>query len=513
MDQNIITKTLHIKGMTCGSCELRIESKLKKMGGVIRVKARLSKESVEVTFDRSVTSIDKISKVIMSLGYSIGKEPAKKDSGKLSVTQLIGIGILLFAVFWIINNTIGFNFIPQVSQNMGFGILFVVGLITSLHCVVMCGGINISQCVSKGASTGGSNGGNGAANGGSKAEKIKPSLMYNMGRVVSYTIIGGVVGALGSLVSFSGMAKGIVALVSGVFMVVMGLNMLNLFPWLKKFTPRLPRAASKILYEKFNNSEKSAQSADKKPGAIRGRGPFLVGLLNGFMPCGPLQTMQVYALGTGSFLAGAGAMFFFSLGTVPLMFGLGALSSFLSSRFTKNMMKVGAVLVMMLGIIMFSRGLNLSGVNFAQAAAPGASSVSQVEGNLQSVTTTLASGQYEPITVRKGVPVKWTVQAAAKDINGCNETMTVPEYGITKKLVPGDNIIEFTPTREGTIKYTCWMGMISSTITVLPNDAKAGGPVVANAPTIAPTAAPATTQTANIQLAKKVGKTQEISVT
>ena len=85
--------------------------------------------------------------------------------------------------------------------------------------------------------------------------------------------------------------------------------------------------------------------------------------MNGLMPCGPLQAMQLYALGTGSFLAGALSMFIFSLGTVPLMFGLGALSSLLSSKFTSRMMKVSAALVLLLGLVMVNRGLALSGVN------------------------------------------------------------------------------------------------------------------------------------------------------
>jgi len=188
------------------------------------------------------------------------------------------------------------------------------------------------------------------------------------------------------------------------------------------------------------------------------------------MPCGPLQAMQIYALGTGSFLAGAGSMLFFSLGTVPLMFGFGAISSFLSGKFTHRMMKVSAVLVMILGVIMLSRGFNLSGFNFVNNityAASNSSNIAKVEGAVQTVTTKLESGRYTPFIVQKGIPVKWTIQASANDINGCNETITVPKYGISKKLIPGDNLIEFIPDEDGNIPYTCWMGMISSNINVV----------------------------------------------
>ncbi len=57
----------------------------------------------------------------------------------------------------------------------------------------------------------------------------------------------------------------------------------------------------------------------------------------------------------------------------------------------------------------------------------------------------------------------------AEDLNGCNNPLTVPQYGIRKQLVPGDNLIEFTPDRDGTIGYTCWMGMITSYIRIVPD--------------------------------------------
>lgn len=193
------------------------------------------------------------------------------------------------------------------------------------------------------------------------------------------------------------------------------------------------------------------------------------------MPCGPLQTMQLYALGTGSFLAGATSMFLFSLGTVPLMFGFGALGSLFSGKFTQRMLKVSAVLVIVLGVMMINRGLSLSGVSVA-AASPIAGSdgnIAQIQGGIQVVTTTMESGKYQPFVVQKGIPVRWIIKAKAEDLNGCNNPVTVPKYNIKKKLVPGDNVIEFTPREEGTITYTCWMGMISSYIKVVPDIAKA----------------------------------------
>lgn len=443
MKNGFAQEILYIQGMSCASCEMKIENKVKKLNGIIGIKAKFASSSVNVTYNPDVVSLDEISKTIEGIGYNVIRDNSSKKEDKFNINQLLGIGIILFALYTVINKTVGFNFIPQIDKSVGYGMLFVVGLLTSLHCIAMCGGINLSQCV-----------GHKCNKNGSKIESLKPSFLYNSGRVISYTIIGGIVGAIGGVVSFSGSAKGVVAIISGIFMLIMGLNMLNAFPWLRKLNPVIPKS----LRAKFSKN-------------INDKGPFYIGLLNGLMPCGPLQAMQLYALGTGSFTAGALSMFLFSLGTVPLMFGFGAISSLLSAKFTRKMLKVSAVLVMFLGIIMVNRGLSLSGVSFA-AIDNQKANIAKVEKNLQVVTTKLTSGQYSPITVKKGVPVKWIIQAEESDLNGCNNPLTIPKFNIEKKLVPGDNMITFTPKENGKIIYTCWMGMISSYINVVDDPSK-----------------------------------------
>jgi sulfite exporter TauE/SafE len=270
---------------------------------------------------------------------------------------------------------------------------------------------------------------------------------------MSYTLTGGIVGALGSAVSFSGAARGIVQLAAGVFMIIMGLNMLGI-PFLRRLAPRMPKFFSLP--------------------AGRGNSPLYVGLLNGLMPCGPLQAMQLYALSTGSPLGGALSMLLFSLGTVPLMFGMGALSSVLSRKFTGKIVYAGAVLVVVLGLSMLSSGFSLSGISFGSppaafrggAADAGQASSVNADG-VQLVSTTLSPGRYQPITVEAGTPVRWTISASEGSINGCNNRMYIPEYNIEVTFKPGDNVVEFTPAATGRFPYSCWMGMIRSSITVV----------------------------------------------
>ncbi|MEX1377515.1 MAG: sulfite exporter TauE/SafE family protein [Eubacteriales bacterium] len=429
--------TINVYGMSCGSCAMTIESRLKGMDGIYKADVSFQKGIADIEYDINKLKEDEIKHVIENLGYKVEENNAAHKSNEGNYKVIIGLLVVGFAIYILLKKTIGFNYIPEVSQSMGYGILFVVGLLTSIHCVAMCGGINLSQSIVKDTDKEMT-----------LSKKMTPSLYYNLGRVVSYTIIGGFAGALGSVISFSGAAKGTVSIIAGVFMLLMGINMLNIFPALRKLIPSMP----KFMAVKINNAK-------------IGRGPFIVGLLNGFMPCGPLQTMQIYALGTGSFLSGAFSMFMFSIGTVPLMFAFGALSSVLSNTFTKKLMKASAVLVIFLGVVMFGRGLNQFGVNTA-LAIKSEENVAQMQGEYQIVTTEMEPNFYEPFAVLAGVPVVWTINVEEGDLNGCNNPITIPEYGIEKELVIGKNVIEFIPEKEGKILYTCWMGMISGYVNV-----------------------------------------------
>lgn len=437
-------KIIKLGGVTCTACEHKIESALNKLDGIISVKVSFSSSTADVIYNRSKIDLDTIYDTIEKTGYDVIYEDSTNHD---SNTTTVLILLIVAGLYVIINNTVGFNFFPQITQSMGYGMLFVAGLFTSVHCIAMCGGINLSQCA-----------GCGDCDNNNISSKLKPSFLYNFGRVLSYTILGGIVGALGSVFSLSLKGKSVISLIAGAFMIVMGINMLNIAPILRKIMPRLPKSLTDKIDSKKND-----------------KGPFIVGLLNGFMPCGPLQAMQLYALGTGSFLTGASSMFLFSLGTVPVMFSFGAFSSILSSKFTKQMMKISSILIIILGVVMGNRGFLLAGINVSETvlspfginlSKDSSSTNAVIKDGYQTVTTNLESGRYQPINVYAGVPLKWTIIAEEGKLNGCNNEIIIPAYGKQQKLVFGENIIEFTPTQAGTITYTCWMGMISSTITV-----------------------------------------------
>lgn len=251
--------------------------------------------------------------------------------------------------------------------------------------------------------------------------------------------------------------KAAVMLLAGLFMVITGANMAG-FRVLSKIAARL-----------------------RLPGSLHGQhfggkssNPLVVGLLNGLMPCGPLQTMQLYALGTGSFVKGASAMFVFALGTVPVMLLLGALSTLLSRGFTQRVARFSGALVVGLGIVMFGRGLTLAGYGIPvpsflsgnRAAASGQVAKAVLENGVQTVTTVADSRGYLPnlLYVQRGVPVRWVIKG--EQINSCNGEIIAPSLNISKRLRSGENVIEFTPNQDD-IRFSCWMGMISGRIRVV----------------------------------------------
>jgi sulfite exporter TauE/SafE/copper chaperone CopZ/plastocyanin domain-containing protein len=435
--------------MTCIHCQTRIERKLKSTVGVQDAAVNFSTGAAAVTWNASVVTFHEIKAVIEQLDYRVldGRDgpPLKKIIA--TVVIIISLYVLLRGLGL---STLSSAF-PLAEAGMGYGMLLVIGLITSVHCVAMCGGINLSQCIPFAAA---------APQEEQPWKVLLPSILYNGGRVISYTAVGAIAGSIGSVVSIGGRFQGVLQLIAGLIMVIMGINMLDIFPALRRFNLSMPKIFTKKI--------------DGQRGG--GKNPLIIGLLNGLMPCGPLQAMQLYALSTGSPAAGGISMFLFSMGTVPLIFGVGALSSMAGKKFTRRAMKVGAVLVTVMGMTMFSYGWGLSGfsLNFtprAPALKTGAGEEGAfepiIEDGVQIVNSTLASGSYPAITVQAGVPVRWTITAPQGSINGCNNRMIIREYKIEHRFRPGENVIEFMPEKTGRFSYSCWMGMIRSSITVV----------------------------------------------
>ncbi len=422
--------TIHVTGMTCSGCERRVENAVKALEGVTSATANYGKGELVAEFEDPCTQ-EAITEAIKATGYGVTKK--SKIVGQTLAILIIILGLYVFAdcMGWLEV----FNNIPVIgSETMSYISLFLVGLLTSVHCVAMCGGMNLAQSLSEG-----------------NAKPLLRAILYNGGRLVSYTLIGALLGFIGEKAAISTQARAIIGLIAGIIMLFMGIRMLGGFSFRIRLFPKL---SSKI------------STGIAKLGRY---GSFIIGLANGLMPCGPLQSMQVYAIASGSWITGALSMFFFCLGTIPLVFIFGLTAGMLKMRWRQIMLKVGSVLLIVISIYMISTNLTLAGVNFPWSGSSGSDNAiaATVDGDAQYVTTALHSDGYEDIKVTVGIPVVWTMVVDEDELNGCNNEIIINEYGLQISLSTGDVVIEFTPEKTGTFTYTCWMGMLSNKIYVV----------------------------------------------
>ena len=438
-------KTIKFKaaGMSCTGCEKIIEKQALKIDGVKKIKIDYATQKGKVTFDDKKINIDEILDRIEEKGYQCCiVEPNSKNN---KYAKIFGwsagiLGIIVLGYFFLqFSDTVQ---VPTISQNMSYVLLFVVGLLTGLHCVAMCGGFVISY-TTKNAKEG--------------KKSHKSHLMYGLGKTVSYTLIGAAFGLLGSIVAFTPEIRGIAGIIAGIFLLVFGLSMLNIIPGLRKLRFKTPKFLARFIGK---NSE---------------RGPLIIGLLNGLMlACGPLQAIYIMAAGTGSIVEGARLLFIFALGTLPVMLSFGYLTSYISSKATMKLLKLSGIIVIILGIFMINNGLALAGTGYDVKSifASSDKTVTNIKGmptfenGYQVIRMDVTSSGWDPdkFILKKGVPVKWIING--KEITSCNSAIQVPKYGLKFDIKPGEQTIEFTPTEEGVVPWSCWMGMIQGTFIV-----------------------------------------------
>ena len=472
-------KHFKINDMHCNSCATLIENELKDK--VNNVSVSFANGKADIDFDEEKITEKEIIDKIAKLGYRAehiesshkdNSEKTNNSSGdnKVSKYFVIGAFILLVLVlyFFVFKNLqlSGFQLpefkIPQVGEDVGLWLLFIAGILTGFHCISMCGGFVISY-TAKNASCG--------------HKGYKQHFVYGGAKVFSYAVIGGIFGLIGGLIAFSVGLRGWVAILAGIFMVFYALSMFGI-GFFKRF-----QFNPKFLTKFASSTSSHTQGYYKRP--------LITGLLNGlFIACGPLQAMYLYAMGTGSFIIGAKSLAMFGLGTLPVMLGFGSLASVISHKTTKRILKISAIVVLILGLIMINRGLILTGSEFSfnsiKEKVIGSDLIQSGGANIENgvliINMNVDSSGYSPnsFVLKKGVPVKWNVDV--KQLTGCNSELVVNDYGIDVKLKKGLNLIEFTPDKIGTIRFSCGMGMIRGSFIVTETGTASQQQVTASSP-------------------------------
>jgi uncharacterized protein len=285
----------YVHGMHCNSCVLLTESDINNAPGVSRVKASLKNHQIEITGDFGEKTPEEVlavlSPVIKEHGYTLALEKQnKKVAWSEFSTALPGAG--LFIAAFIILQELGIvNLIG--AGDISYPTVFLIGIIASLStCMAIVGGLVLSV----------------SASFAKEGDKVRPQVLFHIGRLVSFFILGGAIGALGSVFHLGNTGTLALGILVALVMFILGINLLDIFPWAKNLQPTLPRFISKHLLQikKVNHTLT----------------PLLVGVITFFLPCGFTQSMQIYSLTTGSPLTGALTMFVFALGTLPALAAL-----------------------------------------------------------------------------------------------------------------------------------------------------------------------------------------------
>jgi sulfite exporter TauE/SafE/copper chaperone CopZ len=468
--------------MHCHGCEHVVERAALKLPGVRRIKADYPTETVSVDFDAASTNLDAIRAAIENCGYrtKLLEDSARNGAFKRLAGLVLALAGLLLIIFFD-TEWISQSGPPDITQHMDLGLIFLLGLLTGFHCVGMCGGFVLSYTADD-------------ARAGRRS--YLSHLLYGAGKTLSYTTIGALFGFLGAFIAFTPFLRGVAGMFAGAFLIIFGLNMLGLFAPLRRFRFGLPAPLQAFIQKE-----------------ARGRHhPFSIGLLNGLMiACGPLQAMYVMAAGTGSALEGAKMLFAFGLGTLPVLTAFGVLTTFISGAVTYRLLQTSGAIVVVLGAVMINRGLILTGFGYdlrsimaalnksnqsptptpqpapsetlpaqpkqaAQASKEQQLNPSpQIRPEHQTIKMDVIRSGFSPnhFVLVKNAPVKWVIDG--KQITTCNNRIIVPGLNLEFDVKKGQQTIEFTPRKVGTIPWSCWMGMLHGEFEVV--DAPAAVPI------------------------------------
>ena len=288
------TIKFHVSGMHCASCEVLIEENLKEAKGVESVKASLAKTEVTVSgiFEESAEQLaQKFSERIKEHGYSLSAEKQAADKKWNEFLYATPAAMVFIAAFYFLQKSGILNF--SFSSNVGYGTAAFIGIIASLStCLAIVGGLVLSI----------------SANYAKKGDAWKPQTMFHVGRLVSFFVLGGVIGAIGSTFKLGMTGNLVLGLIVAVIMLILGINLLDVFHATKRLQLAMPKSFSNAV----RNLSKTSHWVT----------PLLVGAATFFLPCGFTQSMQIYTLGTGSFTTGAFTMLAFALGTLPVLAAL-----------------------------------------------------------------------------------------------------------------------------------------------------------------------------------------------
>jgi sulfite exporter TauE/SafE len=344
-------------------------------------------------------------------------------------------------------------------------VAFVTGLTTGgLSCLAVQGGLLASslgrQIEQDMLQAPGRASGRRQAAGPARTGLALPILLFLGAKIIVYTLLGFLLGALGSVLQLNAVTRAVLLIAIGIFMVGNALRMFNVHPIFRYFAFEPPKFITRYIRRKAKNSESFFA-------------PLFLGALTVFIPCGVTQAMMAVAVGTGSALQGATLMFAFVLGTSPVFFVVAYLTMQLGARLEKWFMRFVAIVLLVLGLVSVNNGLSLVGSplsaqNLARSlfAAPATNNQASSSVPASTLQLTASNGGYSPqrLYAKAGQPILLNI--VTKNTYSCARDFVIPAIGV-EKLLPqtGTVPVNIPAQTAGTVmRFSCSMGMYTGEI-------------------------------------------------
>lgn len=325
------TYTFHVSGTHCTSCKILIEDILNEQPLVKHLVVNLKKETVTFETESGETPFaiaQVLTEKIKPNGYTLSVEKLIQEKKSDDVIwKAVPIGLIFLIIFFILQKSGILNF--GISGTATPATSFIIGLIASVSsCLAVVGGLVLSLSAKVSQD-------NEVDDMGDK----KNFILFHAGRLVSFAILGGVLGTVGNAIGINFTFTAILGLVAAVVMLLLGLNLVGVFA---KNKVALPLG----FFNFFRKIEHKTLT------------PLIIGFGTFFLPCGFTQSMQVVAISSGSFMSGFLIMFAFALGTLPMLALLSFGSTSLAhSKHAPLFFKSAGVIVIGLGIFALLAGL------------------------------------------------------------------------------------------------------------------------------------------------------------
>ena len=441
-------KTLYVKGMHCPSCELFIERAFRQISGVEKVGASLKSGTVCVESEGTVSTAE-LNKALKGSDYSVSDK--NQDESKVSITNQPDLPISIFPALVLVLLVIIFErksllTAVNISSTSSFPLIFLFGIIAGFSsCAALTGSIILSlsdkwnETFSKSAAF---------------SQRIKPHLLFNGGRLVSYALFGAFLGLVGQKFRISGLVTSSLIVFVSVVMIALALQMMGFKP-LKNFKISLPKKVTGKISDDKNFTGVFA--------------PFISGFFTVLLPCGFTLIAEGAAILASNPIRSSLIMFFFVLGTtIPLLL-IGLFSvQLMNGKLKKTFSIAAGVIIILLAFYNINTQLGLTNrIQLAdkRSAVTGIqTSGVQVIKTIYTYANDISPKSFE---VKKDVPVRFEVDVRENGY-GCMSTIMVQElFNRPLLLTKGQTLVmEFTPTTPGTYQITCAMGVPRGTITV-----------------------------------------------